>query len=47
MGIPVEESVLAAAGAGVAIASTITIGRTKLGSLARRLRRARKDLSPN
>ena len=43
MGIPVEENVLAAATAGAAIVSTITIGRARLGHVARRLRRPRKE----
>jgi hypothetical protein len=47
MGIPVEESVLAAATAGAAIVSTITIGRAKLGRLARRRRRPRQRKEPS
>jgi hypothetical protein len=43
MGIPVEESVFAAATAGAAIVSTITIGWAKLGRLAKRLPRLRRD----
>jgi len=42
MGIPVEESVLAAATAGAAVVSTITIGRARLGRMARTLRHRRR-----
>jgi hypothetical protein len=39
MGIPVEESVLQLAPAGVAIATAVALaGRTRLGGLCRRLR---------
>jgi hypothetical protein len=39
LGIPVEENVAALATASVAIASTVTVARVRLGRLSRRLRR--------